>query len=103
MKANREVSEACAEKMVANPDELKSVAVHEEVPKEEIAVNTFGTLKKWYGDRHLAVRRRRKSKKRTQGNGGSPMKLAVAFRGVANCGIPTLRKGQDKDKDVPRT
>jgi hypothetical protein len=44
------VTEAYPEKMEANPEEMKSVAVHEEVPKEESTVETFGALKERYGD-----------------------------------------------------
>jgi hypothetical protein len=33
----------------------ESKAEHEEVPMGEAAMETFGALKKWYGDRHLAV------------------------------------------------
>jgi hypothetical protein len=37
---------------------IESIVVHEEVSKDEAAVKTVGTLKKWYGDKHLAVGRR---------------------------------------------
>jgi hypothetical protein len=40
------------EKTEANPEEMKSTVVHEEVPKEEAAVETFGALIKRYGDQH---------------------------------------------------
>jgi hypothetical protein len=63
MMSDQEATEAYPEKMVANPDEVKSVAVHEEVPKEEAAVETFQALKEWYEDRHLAVRRHCQLKK----------------------------------------
>jgi hypothetical protein len=56
--------DACLEKLVANPGELKSVAVHEEVPKEEVAVETFGALKKRHEDRHPAVGRSRRNRPR---------------------------------------
>jgi hypothetical protein len=69
--------EACLGKMEAT-EELESEAEHEEVPKEEAAVETFGALKKWYGDWHLAVRRCGQPKKWTKGNGGSQKKLATA-------------------------
>jgi hypothetical protein len=51
--------------------QMKSAAVHEEVPKEEAAVETIGALKKRYGDWHLAVGCRRQPTKRTQGDSGS--------------------------------
>jgi hypothetical protein len=53
--AYQEGTETNPDKMEANPDEMKSVTVHEEVPKEEAAVKSFGALKKWHGDWHLAV------------------------------------------------
>jgi hypothetical protein len=43
------------EKMEANPDEMKSVMVHEEVPEEEAIMISFAALKNWHGDQHLAV------------------------------------------------
>jgi hypothetical protein len=59
MEASKEKLEAHPEKVEANPKEMKPVAVHEEIRKEEAAVETFGALKKWHGDQHLAVGRRR--------------------------------------------
>jgi hypothetical protein len=40
-----------------NPEEIKSKTEQEEVSKEEAALETFGALKEWYGNWHLAVRR----------------------------------------------
>jgi predicted transcriptional regulator len=45
IKADREAMEVYPEKREANPEEMKSVAVHEEVPEEEAAVETSGALK----------------------------------------------------------
>jgi N-acetylglutamate synthase-like GNAT family acetyltransferase len=42
---------ACLEKMEANPGELQSVAVHQDVPREDVIVEMIGALK----DRYLAV------------------------------------------------
>jgi hypothetical protein len=39
----------------ANSEDMKSVAVHEEVPKEEAAVKTVRALKKQHGNWHLAT------------------------------------------------
>jgi hypothetical protein len=39
----------------ANPEEIESVAVHEDVPKEEVVAETFGALKKRHRGVHLAV------------------------------------------------
>jgi hypothetical protein len=60
--------------MEGNPDEMKSVTVHEDVPKEETAVKPFGEVKKRPWDRHLAIGCREKQKERTQGNCGSRRK-----------------------------
>jgi hypothetical protein len=63
--------------MKAGLEEMKSIAEHQEVPKEVAAVETIGALKDQYGDRHLAIGRRQQLKKRTQGNGGSQKKSAA--------------------------
>jgi hypothetical protein len=57
--------------MEVNPEEIKSVAEHQEVPKEELTVVMIGALKEHYGDRHLAIGRRRQLKKWNQGDGGA--------------------------------
>jgi hypothetical protein len=93
MKAGREATEAYPEKMEANPEEIKSVAVHQEVPKEESAMETFGTLKKRHGDRHLAGRRGG-PKQRTRGNGGSRKKLAASQGRLTRRAGVTRRKGR---------
>jgi hypothetical protein len=72
--------------------EAESIAVHEEVNMKETAVNPIGTLKKWHGHWHLAVRQRDQPKKWTQGNGGSQMKLAATCRGMTHRAIPTWCK-----------
>jgi hypothetical protein len=77
----------------ANPEEIESEAEHEEVPKEEAAVKTGRALKERHGDGHLAVSRRGKPKKRTQGNGRSRKKLAVARRWMTRRARVTRRKG----------
>jgi hypothetical protein len=58
MKASHEsieVMEAYPEIKEVDPEEMKSVAVHEEVPKEEAAVKSFGAPKKWHRGRHLTA------------------------------------------------
>jgi hypothetical protein len=88
--------EACLGKtamdLEANPEEKKSVVVHEEVPKEEAAVETFGALKEKYRDRHIAVRHRGQPRKRNQGYCGSRNKLATACRRMTCHAIPVRRK-----------
>jgi hypothetical protein len=86
--------EACLEKMEAmdleaNLEEMESESEHQEVPNEEAAVETVGTLE----DRHLAVGRHRKPKKRNQGDSGSRKKLAAAYRRMTRCAVPAQCKG----------
>jgi hypothetical protein len=52
-----------------------AVAENQEVPNEEAEVEPVGALKGRHEDLHLAVGRRRETKKRTQGNGGSRKKF----------------------------
>jgi hypothetical protein len=52
----------------ANPEEIESVAVHEEVHKEEAAVICIRALKKRHRGRNIAGRHRI-PKERTQGKG----------------------------------
>jgi hypothetical protein len=49
-----------------NLEEIESEAEHEEVPKEEATVETFGALKEQYGDWHIAVGHHQKLQKWTQ-------------------------------------
>jgi hypothetical protein len=85
--------DACLEKMGANPGELQSVVVHQEVPQEEATVETTGALEDPYGDRHLAKGHCQQLKKWTQGDGGSRKKLATARRQMTHFAIPPLYKG----------
>jgi hypothetical protein len=80
MKTDREATEPYPEKMEANPEEIKFVAMHEEVPAEEAAVKTDRELKKRGHSRQL--------RKRTQGDDGSQKKLAAARRGMKRSAIP---------------
>jgi hypothetical protein len=50
----------------SNPEEKEAVAEHKEVPKEKTALKIIGALEDRYGDRHLAVGRRRQQKERTK-------------------------------------
>jgi hypothetical protein len=49
----RRYTSAYPEKREADPEEMTSVAVHEEVLEEEAAVKTGRALKKRYRDQHL--------------------------------------------------
>jgi hypothetical protein len=63
--ACQEATEACLESKEPTSLQVESVAVHEEVPKEEAAVETVEALKKRHGDVHPAVKSRGQPKKRT--------------------------------------
>jgi hypothetical protein len=63
-------------------EEMKSVAVHEEVPKEEATVKPVRAVKKRHRVWHLAAGCHGKPKEQTQGNGGSQKKLATIHRGM---------------------
>jgi hypothetical protein len=64
--------------MEVNREKSEAIAVHQEVPDEEAAVDTIGTREDRYGDRHLATGRRQQPKKWTQGDGGFRQKLGAA-------------------------
>jgi hypothetical protein len=55
----------------ANPEETVSEAMQEEVPKEEVTMKPVRALKKWHGDRYLAVGRRRNGPRAIVGPGKS--------------------------------
>jgi hypothetical protein len=48
-------TEVCLDSKEPTSNEIESVAVYEEVPEEEAAVETFVALKEQYGNRRLAV------------------------------------------------
>jgi hypothetical protein len=105
MSACQETMKACPESQEPTSVEVQSELEHPEVPKEEEAVKSSAALKKRHGDWHLAVRRHKKPKKRTQGNGGSSKKVAATCRGMNRHAIPAPskghgRQGQSKDKAV---
>jgi hypothetical protein len=72
--------------------EIANVAEHQEIPKEEAAVEITGALEYRYGDWHLAVRRRRQPRKRSEADGGSRQKLVAARGRLTRRAIPALRK-----------
>jgi hypothetical protein len=84
--------------MEANPEELKSVAEYEEVPKEEAALKSLRALKNWHEDWHLAVGRHGQLKKRTQGDGGFRKKLSAACRGMTPHAIPAWHQGHSRQR-----
>jgi hypothetical protein len=79
MTGSHEATETCMESKEPSSVQKESAAVHE-IPNEDAAVKTVRGLKKRHGGRHLALGRRRKLKKRIQGDGGSWKKLATAHR-----------------------
>jgi hypothetical protein len=89
-----EEAEACLEKAKEPTSvEMKSVAVHEEVHKEDATVKPVGALRKRHRDQNLAVGCNEKPKEWTQSNGGSRRKLAAAHRGMTHHAGVARRKG----------
>jgi hypothetical protein len=99
MKADREVTEACLEKMqaclyskVPNPEEMQSRVEHQEIPKEHAAMKPIRGLRKRHRGWHLATGRQSKPEERTWGNCRSRKKLAAVGRKMTRCTGVTLRK-----------
>jgi G:T/U-mismatch repair DNA glycosylase len=85
-----------------NPEEMKSKAEHQEVPKEHAAVKPVGELRKRHRGRNVAAERRRKP------TDGSRRKLVAVRRRTTLSAKVARRKGhslqgQGKDKVSPRT
>jgi hypothetical protein len=104
MKAHQESIMAL---MKAGLEEMKSIAEHQDVPKEA-TVETIGAVENRYGDWHLAVGCHRQPKKWTQGDCGSQKKLATTHRGmtchaVRDVVIKGRRSRRDDGKGEPRT
>jgi hypothetical protein len=83
---------ACQEAMGAYPEEMKSIAEHQEVPNEETIVESIRALEDRYGDRHPVVGCHRQPKKWTESDSGSWNKLAAAHRQLTFHTIPALCK-----------
>jgi hypothetical protein len=64
----------------------------QELPEEEAAVETIWALEAWYGDRHLAIVRRRHNNERTRANGGYRKNFASARRRTTRSTFPLSRK-----------
>jgi hypothetical protein len=62
------------------PEDMESEVEHREVPTEEAAVKSSGTMKKRHRGRHIAAGRRSEPKELTRGDCGSRRKLAAACR-----------------------
>jgi hypothetical protein len=80
--------EACVGKFEANREKSDAVVEHQEVPKEEVAVESVRGLEDRYGNWHLAVGHRQQLKKWIQGSGGFWKKLAAACRWITHYAIP---------------
>jgi hypothetical protein len=93
MTAWREGSKACLERKDPTPVEIANVATQFQdfngVMREETILAIYSLCK----DQHLAVRRRLRQKKDTQGVGGSWKKLVAACRWMTRCAIPAWHKG----------
>jgi hypothetical protein len=83
--------------------EMKSVVVHEEVPKEDAAAKTGGALNKQHGDRNLAVGRCKKAKGTDPGPWWFRKKLAATYRGMTRHAGVAWRKGHSRENVAPRT
>jgi hypothetical protein len=56
---------ACLDSKELNLEDMKSEMEHQEVPMEEAAVKSLGTMKKQHRSQHLAAGRRREPAKLT--------------------------------------
>jgi hypothetical protein len=79
-------------KLEPNPEKMESGTEYREVPKEEAAVKSSGTMKKRHKGRHLAAGRRGEQKKLIRGDCGSRRKLAAPCRKVSHRAAVTRRK-----------
>jgi hypothetical protein len=57
--------EACLDSKELNPEDMESEVEQQEVPTEEAAVKSSGTMKKWHRGWHLTAGQRSKSKELT--------------------------------------
>jgi hypothetical protein len=92
IKACLEEAGACLESKVPTSVEIESVAMYEEVPKEEATVKTARALKERYGNQHVALGHGLQLKKRAQGE--PRRKLATACRGVTCHARAACHKGR---------
>jgi hypothetical protein len=89
MDVTLETTKSCIKEAEVNRGK---VIIKMEACIEEMKVETMGTLEDRYGDHRLALRRRGRPKKRSQGDGGSQKKLAVVRDRLTDRDIPALRK-----------
>jgi hypothetical protein len=61
-------TEACLYSKELNPEDIESQVEHREVPTEEIAVKSSGTMKKRHRGQHLVARRHGEPKELTRRN-----------------------------------
>jgi hypothetical protein len=94
--------------MEPNPKIMPSEVEYREIPTEEAAVKSSGTMKRWHRGRHLAAGRRRERKELTRGDCGSRTKLASACRmmsrraAMARCKRDIFRKIRIQANCEPR-
>jgi hypothetical protein len=91
--SKNELEEMEAKDLEEYPEEIKSIAVHEEDPMEKAAVKYSGTMKKRHMGQHLAAGRRGEPKELTRGDCGSWRKLSAACRKVSRHAAVARRKG----------
>jgi hypothetical protein len=79
---------------LVNPEETEAAVEPQELPDNEINAENTGSSEGRYGEQHLAVRRRREAKKRSQDSVGPWQKVSAARRRVIRRAVPAVRKGQ---------
>jgi hypothetical protein len=87
------MTEACLGSKELNPEEMESESEHREVPTEEAAGKSAGTMKKRHRGRHLDAGRLVEPKELTRGDCGSRRKLAATCRKVSRRAAVARRKG----------
>jgi hypothetical protein len=72
--------EGCLHSKELNPEDMESKVEHWEVPIEEPAVKSTGTIKKWHRSQNLAAGQCRGPKELTREECGSQRKLAATCK-----------------------
>jgi hypothetical protein len=94
--------EACLDCMELNLEDTESEVKHREVPTEEAAVKSSGTMKKQHSGRRQAAGQCRELKKLTRGDCGSQRKLAATCRKVSPCAAVHGARETSSGKFGPR-
>jgi hypothetical protein len=75
----------CLDTKELNLEDMESEVEYWEVPMEDVAVKSSGTIKKWRRGQHLVAGRCGEPKEVTRGTCGSRKKLAATCRKVSHC------------------